>query len=180
MTILPKDAFPRSIRTARLHLRKPEPAEESSCARHIFEAYATASEPVSLGFAREIAAFTMEHWARYGFGFLFVDLSENGQTPVTIGHAGFKYAGAYPGHWEERPDGIELAYSLLPSARGSGYMTESARAALGAAFAAFDVPKISARCHHSNPASAAVLARCGMTEIEPTERFRRFELARPE
>ena len=162
-------------------MRKPEPAEESSCARHIFEAYSTASEPLSLAFAREIAAFTMEHWARYGFGFLIVDLSENNaRAPVTIGHAGFKYVGTYPAHWEERPGGIELAYSLLPNARGSGYMTESARAALGAAFAAFAVPKISARCHHTNPASAAVLARCGMTEIEPSEKYRRFELPRPE
>jgi RimJ/RimL family protein N-acetyltransferase len=122
----------------------------------------------------------MEHWARYGFGFLMVDLSENAQSPVTIGHAGLKYAGTYPGHWDERAEGIELAYSLLPSARGSGYMTEAARAALEAAFAAFDVPKISARCHHANTASAAVLRRCGMTEIEPSEKYRRFELARPE
>jgi RimJ/RimL family protein N-acetyltransferase len=120
------------------------------------------------------------HWDRYGFGFLVIDVVGSSGNPMTIGHAGFKYVDAWPNHWAESYDAIELGYSVIPQARGHGYVTEAARTLLNAAFAVFDVPSIRAKCRHDNPKSAGVLLRCGMKELEPAERGRRFEVARPD
>ncbi|MGB8150231.1 MAG: GNAT family N-acetyltransferase, partial [Candidatus Cybelea sp.] len=84
-----------------------------------------------------------------------------------------------PRHWPESYDAIELGYSLIPSARGRGYVTEAAQAALAAAFAVFDVPSIRAKCSCDNSKSAAVLLRCGMKELEATDKMRRFKIMRP-
>lgn len=89
-----------------------------------------------------------------------------------------KYVDAWPTHWPANYDAIELGYSVVPSARGRGYVTEAALALLTAAFAAFDVASICAKCSHDNPKSAAVLVRCGMKELESTETSRRFEILR--
>jgi RimJ/RimL family protein N-acetyltransferase len=119
------------------------------------------------------------HWDRYGFGFLVIDVGSSAK-PVTIGHAGFRYVDAWPNHWPESYDAIELGYCVIPEDRGHGYVTEAARELLTAAFAAFDVPSIRAKCRHDNPKSAGVLSRCGMTELEPAEGHRRFEVVRPD
>jgi len=50
---------------------------------------------------------------------------------------------------------------------------------LAAAFEAFDVASIRAKCNFDNPKSAAVLLRCDMRKIEPMDTYRRFEIARP-
>jgi RimJ/RimL family protein N-acetyltransferase len=176
---LPRDVFPRRIETARLRLRTPEEGEVTLYARRAQEAYATRPEPLSDEQAFAFAAFMLEHWGRYGFGFLVIDIVGDGGRPVSIGHAGFKYVDAWPKHWPESYDAIELGYSVVPSARGRGYVTEAARALLSAAFAAFDVPSIHAKCNHDNPKSAALLLRCGMKEIEATDNARRFVILRP-
>jgi RimJ/RimL family protein N-acetyltransferase len=120
------------------------------------------------------------HWDRYGFGFLAIDVAGSSEKPVTIGHAGFRYADADPTRWAESYDAIELGFSVVPDARGRGYVTEAAQALLTAAFAVFDVRRIYAKCRHDNPKSAAVLLRCGMTELEPNEKGRQFEIMRPD
>ena len=180
MTPLPRDAFPHAVATPRLRLRKPERGDDGLLAGLIFEAYASRPDPLSQDRAVEFGSFAIEHWERYGFGFLVLEIAETTGSPLAIGHAGFKYADTWPGHWGEDLEAVELGYAIVPSARGCGYATEAARAVLSAAFAAFGVPRIGARCSHENPKSADVLVRCGMREIEPTERQRRFELARPE
>jgi RimJ/RimL family protein N-acetyltransferase len=119
------------------------------------------------------------HWDRYGFGFLAASALDASGISTPIGHVGFKYVDARPNHWPERYDAIELGYSLVPSARGFGYATEGGQAVLTAAFAAFDVPSILAKCRRNNAKSAAVLLRCGMHEIESSDRMRRFKLERP-
>jgi ribosomal-protein-alanine N-acetyltransferase len=176
---LPCDAFPRRIETGRLYLRPPEEGEAALYARHAQEAYATQPEPISDDEARAFAAFMLGHWERYGFGFFVIDIADGFGKRISIGHAGFKYVDAWPNHWPQSYNAIELGYSVVPSARGRGYVTEAARAVLTAAFAALDVPSIRAKCRHDNPKSAAVLLRCGMTELEATEGTRRFEIARP-
>ena len=123
------------------------------------------------------AAFMLGHWDRYGFGFLVIATISDLANP--IGHAGFKYVDAWPNHWPDNYDEIELGYSLVPRARGKGYVTEAARAALTAAFMAFDIPYIRAKCRQDNPKSAAVLLRCGMQEQEVTDKMRRFKIVRP-
>lgn len=176
---LPRDAFPRWIETARLRLRVPEEAEAALYARRAQEAYATRPEPLSDERASTFAAFMIEHWRRYGFGFLVIDVAGDFGKPESIGHAGFRYVDAWPNHWPESYDAIELGYSAVPSARGRGYVTEAACAVLTAAFATFDVPSIHAKCRHDNPKSAALLLRCGMEEVEGTDEVRRFRISRP-
>jgi RimJ/RimL family protein N-acetyltransferase len=165
--------------TPRLRLRRPERAEQGMYARLASEAYRTRAVPLTDVQSRDLATFVVEHWDRYGFGFLIVDVVRNGLPPETVGHAGIRYAGAWLDRWAESYDAIELGYSIIPAARGQGYVTEAARATLAAAFAVFDVSLIRARCNHDNTKSAAVLLRCGMIETEPTAAERHFELARP-
>jgi RimJ/RimL family protein N-acetyltransferase len=119
------------------------------------------------------------HWDRFGFGFLVIEIAGSFEKHVPIGHAGFKYVDAWPNHWPGNYDAIELGYSIVPSARGRGYVTEAAQAVLATAFAVFDVPSICAKCSPDNPESAAVLLRCGMTEREATDRMRRLAIGRP-
>jgi RimJ/RimL family protein N-acetyltransferase len=176
---LPRDAFPRRIETARLCLRRPDEGEAALYARQAQEAYAARPEPLSRDQARAFAAFMIGHWDRYGFGFLIIDMVGGFGRPVSIGHAGFRYVDAWPNHWPEGYDAIELGYSVVPSAQGRGYVTEAAGAVLAAAFAVFDVPSIRATCSHDNSKSAAVLLRCGMKELEATDRVRRFNIVRP-
>jgi RimJ/RimL family protein N-acetyltransferase len=176
--MLPIDAFPRAIDTDRLHLRNPE--------EHLASAYAAQAQsacllptPLSNAEAQRFADFMIGHWRRYGFGFLVAATRENTGLLATIGHIGFKYTDARPGHWPEHYDAIELGYSLIPRARGRGFATEGALAALEAAFASFDVPTILAKCSRENAKSAAVLLRCGMREIESPDDMRRFRIDRP-
>jgi RimJ/RimL family protein N-acetyltransferase len=177
---LPRDVFPQRIETARLFLRRPEEGEAALYARHARDAYATRLEQLSDEQARAFAAFMLGHWDRYGFGFLVIDIADGFGKRTSIGHVGFKYVDAWPNHWPETYEAIELGYSVVPSARGRGYVSEAARAVLTAAFAAFDVSSICAKCRDDNPKSAAVLLRCGMTELAATEGMRRFVIARPD
>jgi RimJ/RimL family protein N-acetyltransferase len=178
-TPLPRDAFAKLIETARLRLRKPERREEALYARLAAEAYATRTKPLSEEQARALAAFMIEHWDRYRFGFFVIDVIANSKKLVAIGHAGVKCVDAWPNQWAESYEAIELGYFVVPSGRGHGYVTEAARAVLAAAFEAFDVASVSAWCSLDNPKSAAVLLRCGMTELEETDTRRRFEITRP-
>ncbi len=172
----PARTFPRSIQTARLRLHQPEPAQQALYARLAAEAHATRPEPWSDDLARTFAAFMVEHWSRYGFGFLVVDVVEPSGATRPVGHAGFKYVDAWPNHWAQTFDAIELGYALVPSARGLGFASEAARAVLGAASEAFDFATVRARCNRDNLDSARVLLRCGMTEIESPGTLRRFEI----
>jgi RimJ/RimL family protein N-acetyltransferase len=167
--------FPKEIITLRLRLRQPRANEASDCSRRLAEAYATRSRPLTDEMKPLFGGFMVEHWRRYGFGFFVVELK--GER-TAIGSCGLKYSDAYPEHWPERFDGVELGYSLLPQFRGFGYATESVEAVLFTAFEALDVPVIQARCDLDNDASADVLKRCGLTE-KPSDRQRRFEMLRP-
>jgi RimJ/RimL family protein N-acetyltransferase len=175
---LPQYVFPRRIETARLVLRSPEDGNRALYARQAREACGQ-PEGLSNDQADAFAHFMIDHWKRYGFGFLVMNAIEGSGNVTPIGHVGFKYIDAWPNHYAESYDAIELGYSQIPSARGRGYVTEGARAALTAAFAAFDVPSILAKCTRQNSKSAAVLLRCGMREVESNDRMRRFRIERP-
>ena len=99
-------------------------------------------------------------------------------TPVTLGHVGFKYVDAWPNHWPQSYEAIELGYAIIPGARGRGYVTEGARGALAAAFTSFDIPSIRAKCRSDNVKSAAVLLRCGMHEEAAKDEMRYFRIMR--
>jgi RimJ/RimL family protein N-acetyltransferase len=175
---LPQDVFPRRIETARLVLRSPEDGNRGLYARQAREACGQ-PDALSNDQAEAFATFMIAHWKRYGFGFFVMNALDGSGNVSPIGHVGFKYIDARPNHYAESYDAIELGYSQIPSARGHGYVTEGARAALAAAFAAFDVPSILAKCTRENSKSAAVLVRCGMREVESSDTMRRFRLDRP-
>jgi hypothetical protein len=94
MRQLPQDAFPPTIGTPRLRLRRPERDEQGLLARLIFEAETTSGGLFSAEQARLFGSFSIEHWERYGFGFLVVEAVERTEEPEPIGHAGFKYVGS--------------------------------------------------------------------------------------
>src|ERR1700678_1023840 len=175
---LPKDVFPRCLETARLVLRSPEEAGRMLYARQAREA---CGQPGALSNdqADAFATFMIAHWKRYGFGFLVMNAVDRSGNVTPIGHVGFKYIDAWPNHYAESYEAIELGYSQIPSARGNGYVTEAPRAAIAAAFAAFDVPSISAKCNRENLKSAAVILRCGMREVVSNDKMRRFSIERP-
>ena len=175
---LPQDVYPRRIDTPRLVLRSPEDGNRALYAR---QARGACGQAQSLSYeqAHAFVDFMVEHWKRYGFGFLVMNAVGGSGNATPIGHVGFKYIDAWPNHYAESYDAIELGYSQIPSARGHGYVTEGARAALAAAFAAFDVPSILAKCTRENSKSASVLLRCGMREVESNDRMRRFRIERP-
>ncbi|MFZ1018400.1 MAG: GNAT family N-acetyltransferase [Candidatus Cybelea sp.] len=114
MKPLPDAAFPRRIETARLRLRRPEQGEATLYARHAQDAYATRPETLSDEKALAFSTFMLGHWERYGFGFLVIDVADAAGKYVPIGHAGFKYIDAWPNHWPENYDAIELGYSVRP------------------------------------------------------------------
>jgi [ribosomal protein S5]-alanine N-acetyltransferase len=76
--------------------------------------------------------------------------------------------------------GLEVFYSLVPRARGSGYATEAARAVLEHALGPLGLPEVLAEVDEGNSASVAVVGRLGMTPFEvvagllgPMTRYRR-------
>jgi RimJ/RimL family protein N-acetyltransferase len=172
----PRSAFPRALATERLALRAAENGDAPLYARLLHEAYATrGADAVTPAQADAFGTFALEHWARYGFGFLLL----SDRSGDTLGHCGLRYAGASPRQWATSFDDIEIGYALIPAARGAGYASEAARAVLEAAFAAFDVAQVIGRCSFDNEASARVLLRCGMHEIEPETTLRRFAIRSP-
>ena len=57
----------------------------------------------------------------------------------------------------------ELGYMFAPEVQGRGIATQAARDAIAKAFADCDWPILYASVWHDNPASAAVLRKCGFT-----------------
>lgn len=60
----------------------------------------------------------------------------------------------------------EIAYNLLPSARGFGYAAEAAGAVTSWALANYNIPYIIGTCAVDNIASQKVLERCGYIFID--------------
>ncbi len=76
--------------------------------------------------------------------------------------------------------GLEIIYSLAPSARGQGYATEAARAVVVHALGPLNLPQVLAEVDEGNAASVKVIERLGMTRFEvvagllgPMGRYRR-------
>ncbi|GAA3020458.1 GNAT family N-acetyltransferase [Streptosporangium longisporum] len=76
--------------------------------------------------------------------------------------------------------GVEVVYSLAPSAWGYGYATEAARAVVEHALDTLGLPEVLAEVDEGNAASVAVAERLGMTPFEtipgllgPMTRYRR-------
>jgi len=81
--------------------------------------------------------------------------------------------------------GLEIFYSLAPSAWGMGYATEAARAVLDHALGPLGLPEVLAEVDEGNTASIAVIERLGMTPFDvvpgllgPMTRYRKTRYPR--
>lgn len=62
--------------------------------------------------------------------------------------------------------GLEILYSLAPSAWGKGFATEAARAVVEYALDSLGLPEVLAEIDEGNVASVAIVKRLGMTPFE--------------
>jgi RimJ/RimL family protein N-acetyltransferase len=143
------------LETDRLVLRGWQPGD--------FEAYAklladpdTArfitrqGRPCSKAEAWAEMAFLAGHWQLLGHDMFVV---EEGRTGAFVGRVG----SLQPPRWP----GLEIAWALSPSARGKGYATEAASAAIRWTFASLKVERIISIIHPDNHASRRVAERLG-------------------
>jgi RimJ/RimL family protein N-acetyltransferase len=106
-------------------------------------------------------AWLIGHWQMLGHGMFVVE--ERG-TGAFLGRVG----PLRPPWWP----GFEIAWSLAPGARGKGYATEAARAAIGWSFASFPLERIISTIDPRNQASRRVAERLGQRLT--AERFAPF------
>lgn len=104
------------------------------------------------------------HWQIRGYGMFVV---EERATGAFLGRVG----PLHPPWWPA----FEMAWSLAPEARGKGYATEAARAAIGWSFDSFPLDRIVSIIDPRNAASQAVAERLGQRRTE--EQFTPFQHA---
>jgi len=135
--------------------------------------YFPPSTPSTLEKAERYISHHVTHWQEYGYGHWAVTLADTGQL---TGWNGLEFL---PGTNE-----TEVAYLLSGSARGKGYATEAARAAVQFGFQAACLESIIGLVHPENLASVRVLEKCGLRFIDEKFYFgikvRRYRIARHE
>lgn len=95
-------------------------------------------------------AWLVGHWRLLGFGMFVV---EERSTGAFLGRVGPLRPPLWPG--------FEIAWSLAPGARGTGYATEAARAAIDWSFETFPLDRIVSVIDPRNEASRKVAERLG-------------------
>jgi ribosomal-protein-alanine N-acetyltransferase len=85
-------------------------------------------------------------------------LVRRGEPPESIGWVSLRVN-------ERAPDVGEVGYSLIETARGSGYATEALSAIVEEAFTASELNELQACCVPENAPSRAVLQRAGFHEL---------------
>jgi RimJ/RimL family protein N-acetyltransferase len=100
-------------------------------------------------------AFLVGHWQMLGHGMFVVEERIGGSF---VGRVGPLQPVGWPG--------FEIAWALLPGARGKGYATEAARAAIDWSFDTFPIDRIISVIHPRNEASRRVAERLGEQRTE--------------
>ncbi|MGZ8361570.1 MAG: GNAT family N-acetyltransferase [Allosphingosinicella sp.] len=108
--------------------------------------------------------FLVGHWQVLDYGMFVVEERETGRFLGRIGPL-------QPIGWP----GFEIAWGLAPEARGKGYASEAAAAAIDWSFASFDLDRIVSIIHPRNLASQRVAGRVGERRTE--EQFTPFREA---
>ena len=103
-------------------------------------------------------AFLIGHWQVLGFGMFVVEERETGAFAGRVG-------ALRPKGWP----GFEIGWAIAPDARGKGYATEAAAAAIDWSFANFAPERIVSIIHDENLASRRVAEKLG--ERPSGERF---------
>lgn len=106
-------------------------------------------------------AWLLGHWQRLGYGMFVV---EERATGAFLGRVG----PLHPPWWPA----LEIAWSLAPAARGKGYATEAARAAIDWSFGTLGLDRLVSIIDPRNAASQAVAERLG--ERRTGEQFTPF------
>lgn len=96
------------------------------------------------------AAFLVGHWQLLGYGMFVVEERETG---AFVGRVGALQPEGWPG--------FEIGWAIAPAARGRGYATEAAEAAMDWAFGSFAVDRIVSIIHDLNAASRRVADKLG-------------------
>jgi ribosomal-protein-alanine N-acetyltransferase len=148
------------IVTARLALRRPEPADlttifaihrdPEACRHNPSDLLATAAD------AEHLYGRWDEHWRRHGFGYWVVE-SREGRL---LGFAGLKVV-----RFRET-EALNLFYRLDPAAWGAGFATEAATAVVSWAGEHLPEWPIIARVRPDNVASQTVAQRAGLSRTE--------------
>lgn len=105
------------------------------------------------------------------YGWYAIRESESGQPRLLVGAAG--YFGP--------PDAegtVEIGYSVVPRWQGRGYASQMVRALVQHAFSSGRVQRVIAHTTASNPASVAVLRRCGFIAVGAGEQPGTFRFER--
>jgi RimJ/RimL family protein N-acetyltransferase len=100
------------------------------------------------------------HWAIHGAGMFAVEERESGQFVGRVGPW-------FPPTW---PD-FEVGWGITKTAQGKGYASEAARAAIGWAFANFEIPLVIHCIDRENVASQGVARRLGAEKAKEIELF---------
>ncbi len=95
-------------------------------------------------------AFLVGHWQILGFGLFFVEARDTGEFLGRVGPL-------QPEGWPV----LEIALALAPHARGRGYATEAAAAAIDWTFDTLGVDRIISIIHPDNAGSRGVAERLG-------------------
>lgn len=157
--------WPRLIDTPRLHLRDMRAGD----AQHVFDSYA--GDPAVLRFlgwashetvedTRQRISFDIYRWLKGSAWVWGLTM----QAPHPQAGRVFGQIELVPMSYpSEDAHHLRLGYLMARSHWGQGLMTEAAHAVLDAAFAQPRVWRVDALCDVDNDASAAMLARMGMT-----------------
>ena len=153
------------IETERLRLRRLEMSDaqdifaygrDAEVARHVlWEAYASLGESRSYirCMQRRYRAGEPASWG--------IELKGEGRVIGTIGYMWY----------QQEHNSTEIGYSLARDCWNRGYMTEALKAVIAYSFEELRVNRIEAQHELSNPASGAVMKKCGM-QYEGTLRQR--------
>jgi RimJ/RimL family protein N-acetyltransferase len=92
------------------------------------------------------------HWELHGFGLWLLRDREGGEL---VGRGGLQHT------WVTGQDEVEVAWAIVPELWGQGLATESARAALAAAFGPIGLVEVIAYTRPDNAASRKVMEKTG-------------------
>jgi RimJ/RimL family protein N-acetyltransferase len=166
MIAVPDDAhaFPETVKTERLHLRRWLPRDRAAHAAiwadpDVFESLRAGSPGDPAAIAAEGFERHLRHWDEHGYGLWAVIDRESDEIAGWLG-------AAHPTFIPELSEEIEIGWVLLPRFWGRGLATEGARAARDAAFTHLAPPRLISLILPTNARSIAVAERLGMTTAE--------------
>ncbi len=147
------------VQTARLDLRRFD-ADDLDELAAVFAHAEVWQFPFGRGFTRNETEDFLDQqiaeWNALGFGCWVARTMEDGRI---IGYLGL----SVPTFLPEILPAVEVGWRLAPAAWGKGYATEGATAALNQAFTTLGLERVCSVPQASNPASARVAERLGMT-----------------